>query len=99
MTLRRYAPMPKSRGTVIPAGIRLAVHLRDSGCVGARLGWPGTHSSALELDHVRSSGGLGLKSRTTEDNLVALCGDCHRWKTANGRAARPQLLAYLEGFN
>lgn len=97
MTLRRYAPMKASRGTVIPAALRLEVHLRDNGCVGARLGWDGPHTSALELDHVRASGGLGMKSRTAADNLVALCGECHRWKTANGRTARPQLLAYLEG--
>lgn len=96
MTLRRYAAMKPSRGTVIPAAVRLEVHLRDNGCVGARLGWPGTHSTALELDHVRASGGLGMKSRTTPDNLIALCGECHRWKTAHGREARPQLVAYLE---
>jgi 5-methylcytosine-specific restriction endonuclease McrA len=90
--------MKPSRGTVISAAIRLAVHLRDDGCVGARLGWPGQHTSALELDHVRA-GGMGMKSRTTEDNLVALCGECHRWKTAHGREARPALLAYLEGAN
>lgn len=97
MTLRRYAPMKPSRGTVIPAAIRLAVHLRDNGCVGRKLGWPGDHTSALELDHVRASGGMGMKSDTAEGNLVALCGECHRWKTAHGREARPQLLDYLAG--
>jgi 5-methylcytosine-specific restriction endonuclease McrA len=61
------------------------------------LGWPGEHTSALELDHVRASGGMGMKSRSTADNLVSLCGDCHRMKTLNGRVARPALLAYIEG--
>ena len=86
--------MAKSRGTVIPAAVRLAVHLRDDGCVGHRLGWAGPHTSALELDHVRA-GGMGLKSRTEPDNLVSLCGACHRWKTEHGREARPELLTYL----
>ena len=46
----------------------------------------------VELDHVRA-GGMGMKSRTSEDNLVALCSDCHRWKTEHGRVARPDLIA------
>lgn len=94
--LRRYAPMKQSRGTVIPPFLRVIVLVRDDGCVGRRLGWPGPHTSPLELDHVRASGGMGMKSRTSEDNLVSLCGDCHRWKTEHGREARPQLLEYLE---
>lgn len=93
--LRRRTPLKPSRGTTIPASLRLQVHLRDNGCVGQRLGWPGPHTSALELDHVRASGAIGMKSATTADNLVALCGECHRWKTLNGRVARPELVAYL----
>lgn len=98
MTLRRYAPLKPSRGTVIPPLLRLEVLQRDDGCVGMLLGWAGPHTSALELDHVRAAHAVGMKSRTTADNLVALCGACHRWKTANGRLARPQLIAYLEGM-
>ena len=97
MSLRRYAPLKPSRGTTIPAGVRLAVLQRDGRCVGATLGWPGTHSLALELDHVRASHATGKKSETTVGNLVALCAECHRWKTEHGREARPQLIAYLEG--
>ena len=93
-SMRRYTAMKPSRGTVIPAAVRLEVHLRDNGCVGAKLGWQGPHVSALELDHVRA-GGMGMKSRSTADNLVALCGACHRYKTEHGREARPQLIAYL----
>jgi len=74
--------------------LRLAVLERDQGCVGfGRL--PGACEARLELDHVRASGGLGMKSRTTLDNLVALCSGHHRWKTEHGREARPILLAYL----
>lgn len=94
--LRRRTPLKPSRGTTIPPAVRLAVHLRDNGCVGQRLGWPGPHTSRLELDHVRASGALGMKSATAIDNLVALCLECHHAKTNNGRALRPELLAYLE---
>jgi len=41
---------------------------------------------------------MGMKSPSTEDNLVVLCGAHHRWKTENGREARPLLLAYLEAL-
>lgn len=102
MTLRRYAPMKASRGTVIPPEMRLRVLQRDAaqagGCVGyGRL--PGDCCGPLELDHVRASHGMGMKSRTEEDNLVALCGAHHRYRTENGRTARPILLSYLAGSN
>lgn len=78
--------------------MRLDVLVRDNGCIGfGRL--PGDCSGGLELDHVRASGGMGMKSRTEPDNLVSLCGAHHRYKTANGRTARPILLAYLEGVS
>lgn len=97
MTLRRYAPMRKSRGTVIPDALRKQVLERDGyECVAAQLGMPHVCSPGLELDHVRASGALGRKSRTTLDNLVALCPSGHRYKTVNGRAARPLLIAYIE---
>lgn len=95
MTLRRRTPIKPSRGTQIPPAVRLAVHLRDNGCVGQRLGWEGPHTSRLELDHVRASGALGKKSESTVGNLVALCAECHRWKGEHGRIARPELLDYI----
>jgi 5-methylcytosine-specific restriction endonuclease McrA len=63
------------------------------------VGWgrlPGDCHGRLELDHVRASGGLGMKSRTTLDNLVTLCAAHHRYKTEHGRTVRPLLIAYLE---
>ncbi len=92
--MRRYAPMKPSRGTQIAPELRLEVHLRDQGCVG-RDRLPGPCAGALETDHVRASGGIGLKSRTTADNLVSLCGEHHRWKTEHGREGRILLLEYL----
>lgn len=97
MTLRRYAPLKASRGTVIPTGVRIEVLTRDQGCVGFGR-FPGPCSGPLELDHVRASHGMGLKSETTVENMVALCGACHRYKTVHGREARPVLLDYLARF-
>lgn len=94
--LRRYAPMKQSRGTVIPSDVRRAVVARDKVCVGLIAGFPGPHGGTLEVDHVRASHAIGMKSSSTEDNLVLLCGLHHRWKTEHGREARPLLLAYLD---
>lgn len=98
MTLRRYAPMKPSTGTPVPPDIRLRVLRRDAGCVGYRLNLPGDCMGALELDHVRASHGIGMKSRTEADNLVTLCGAHHRYKTDHGRTVRPLLLDYLAHF-
>jgi 5-methylcytosine-specific restriction endonuclease McrA len=99
---RRYATPKASRGTVIPYPTRIAVLVRDAretgGCVGFKR-FPGPCAGPLELDHVRASHGMGMKSATTEDNLVSLCGACHRWKTEHGRTARPILLDYLAGVS
>lgn len=90
----RRSPLKPSRGTVIPPDMRLRVLTRDNGCVGFRR-LPGECAGGLELDHVRASHGMGMKSETTDANLVALCGEHHRWKTSNGRDARALLLDYL----
>lgn len=96
MTLRTYAPMKQSRGTVIPPRLRIEVLDRDAGCVGPFVGMPGDCAGTLELDHVRASHGMGMKSETTFANLVTLCGAHHRVKTNAGRTWRPVLLDYLE---
>ena len=96
MTLRRYGPLRCSRGTTWPPDVRQAIVARDRGCVGLRAGLPGFCLGPLGLDHVRASGGIGMKSRSTADNGVQLCGSHHRWKTEHGREARPLLLAYLD---
>jgi len=94
--------MKPSRGTVIPASVRAEVYARDQGCVGPRVGMPGECQGAIELDHVRASHGMGMKSQTTRDNLVSLCSGGatayghHRLKTEHGRTWRPLLLQYIE---
>ena len=102
--LRRYAPIKKSRGTVIPASLRAEVLAADGyRCVGHQLldpPMPGDclcpFGGRLELDHVRASGAIGRKSATERGNLVSLCSAAHRQKTDNGRKYRPLLLAYIE---
>jgi hypothetical protein len=99
--IRRYAAPKPSRGTVIDHPTRLRVMTRDAktagGCVGFAL-FPVQCGGGLELDHVRASHGMGMKSVTCDCNLVSLCGNCHKYKTAYGREARPILLDYLERF-
>ena len=74
-----------------------AVALRDGHCIGPRVGMPGPCHWVLELDHVRASGALSLRSRSTPDNLVMLCRDHHRLKTENGKTWRPAIIEYLRG--
>ena len=80
----------------VPAAVRAAVRERDGGCVFSRLGIPHDCWGPLELDHVRASGALGVRSRSTTDNLVLLCPAAHREKTLHGRRWRPVLLAWIE---
>ena len=73
------------------------VRLTDAGCVAPRLGLGLERKcfGRIEVDHVRASGALGKKSRTTADNLVSLCGQHHYLKTMNGRTWRPVLIRYI----
>lgn len=102
MTLRRYTPLKASAGTTWPRETRELIVERDDGhCVCRKAGFPPEviaqcPSYPVELDHVRASGALGMKSRSTLDNGVCLSAPCHRWKTNNGRVARPLLLAYID---
>lgn len=88
----------RSAGTPIPVRLRIAVLARDQGCVGWQR-FPGDCLGRLEIDHVRASGGLGMKSPTELENLVVLCGIHHLWKTEHGKTARPLLLAYLAALS
>ena len=98
--LRRYPTRRQARGgprpDPVPATVRAHVRARDRGCVFTRLGIPHLCLGTLELDHVRASGALGLRSRSTPDNLVLLCPAAHRIKTLAGRRWRPVLLAWIE---
>ena len=95
VSLRRYSAIKKSRGTVIPLLVRSQVIGRDMGCVGVKVGMPGECWGISELDHVRASHGIGMKSETSVSNLVLLCSTHHRMKTEHGKTWRPRLLEYL----
>lgn len=84
----------------IPVEVYQHVRRRDRNvtggdCVGTWIGMPGRCHWATEVDHVRASGGLGMKSPSEPWNLVSLCRDHHRLKTEHGREWRPALLEYL----
>ncbi len=96
MTLRRRTPLLTSKGTLIPLGIRTAVNQRDPLCVGRVIGLPGECIGGLEMDHVRASGAIGMKSASIPANLVRLCAGHHEYKTNHGREVRPRLIAYID---
>jgi len=96
MTLRRYVSMKPSRGSVIPASVRAEVMARDGLCVGPMVGMDGPCEGSFELDHVRASHGMAMKSETTRRNLVMLCSKHHLLRTEHGKLWRPLLLAYIE---
>lgn len=99
--LRRYSGIKPSRGTVIPTDLRQEVTDRDrrivggNGCVMRYVGAPMPCGGDLQLDHVRASNAIGMKSPTEAGNLVVTCAYHHRMKTENGRQWRPPLLVYL----
>lgn len=97
MTLRRYSSLKPSRGTVWPDKVLAILRQRDRLCVGFVIGMPGDCYGNLEPDHVRASGGLGMKSRSTVDNGAMLCSTHHRLKTNEGRTWRPRILDYIAG--
>lgn len=95
--MRRFTPLKPSRGTHFePVVITEAVRLHGGRCLGAVVGMPGPCSGALEPDHIRASGGMGMKSRSTLDNCAPLCGAHHRVKTAEGRTWRPLLIEAVD---
>lgn len=99
---KRKPPKVK-RDTPDEAAERHAVWARDKGCVarmlpmpnGLTLGLVSPCDGPLSYDHVRASGGLGMKSPTHRTNGVILCLHHHQLKTDWGKTWRPLLLDYL----
>ena len=96
----RKAPKVK-RDTDAEMAEKAYVRARDRGCVARRIlvaridGLPVICEGRLEVDHVRASGGLGMKSETHRRNMVLLCAHHHRAKTDYGKTWRPLLIDYL----
>jgi hypothetical protein len=102
VTLRRRVPLSSKPNRDLLAEYRAfsrAVKERDRyTCVGPAAGLSGACHGALAADHIRASGALSRKSRSTPDNGATLCLSHHDWKTAHGKEARPLLLAYVDGL-
>lgn len=95
--LRRYAPIKPSLGTRWdPAVVQQANELHRWRCLGAVVGMPGECAGQLEPDHIRASGAMGMKSRSTLDNCAPMCSEHHRLKTREGRTWRPLLIEAVE---
>jgi hypothetical protein len=96
-----FAPPPPRRVKVRthrdPVTPELYAYLekRDGRCVMLKIRADHVCDGPTEVDHVRASGGLGLRSRSTADNCVRLCRWAHLQKTDFGRTIRPLLLDYL----
>lgn len=96
MTLRRRTPLKPSVGTRWPTDVREQARARDRGCLGPRVGMPEACLGEVQLDHVRASGGVSMKSRSTLDNAAHLCVRHHDMKTREGRRWRPVLLEWID---
>jgi 5-methylcytosine-specific restriction endonuclease McrA len=99
--IKRKAPKVK-RDTDAERAEKNYVRARDNGCVAPRAYDDGPRPTRLDcdgpldVDHVRASGGLGMKSPTHRTNMVVLCRHHHRAKTEYGKVWRPLLIAYLD---
>lgn len=94
----KRTPLRRSAGTQWPPDVARAIWDRDGGeCVGPMLGMPELCQGAPTRDHIRASGGLGMKSRSTLDNGVLLCSNVHHpMKTNAGKRWRPVLIEYVD---
>ena len=90
----KRTPMKRSRGTSFPAAVVNHVREHQDGCIGPMAGMPGDCSGGIQNDHVRASGGFGMKSIAV--NCARLCGLTHHpMKTEHGTTYRPLLLAAI----
>lgn len=89
--MRRTALRP-SAGTRWPPFVRDHVASHQPHCIGNLAGMPGACAGMPELDHVRASHGIGMKSESIATNAARLCSWHHNLKTRDGRTWRPRLL-------
>lgn len=96
--MRRRTPLHASRGTTWPPEVRAHVRAHYAGCIGPLAGMPGRCDGVLELDHVRASHAVGMKSDSIATNAAPLCGWHHHLKTLHGKEWRPRLLDVLRSL-
>ena len=94
--MRRTALRP-SAGTRWPQTVREHVATHQPPCIGELTDppMPGICWPPSELDHVRASGGIGMKSDSIATNAARLCHAHHELKTHEARTWRPRLLAVI----
>ena len=92
--MRRSALAP-SRGTVWPREVREHVETHQRTCLGQLAGMPGDCRGVPELDHVRASQGIGMKSLSVAVNGARLCSWHHWLKGQHGKTWRPRLLSVI----
>jgi hypothetical protein len=96
-----FAPPPirrvKLRPRKDPVTRELAAYLerRDGRCAMAKIRADHVCDGPSEIDHVRASGGLGLRSESSRRNCVRLCRWGHLTKTYYGKVWRPILLDWI----
>lgn len=84
--------MKLSRGTVWPPEVRAHVYTHQHACIGPLAAMPGRCDTGDELDHIRASGAVGMKSKSIATNGARLCHWHHAMKTDAGKTWRPRLL-------
>lgn len=93
--MRRYTTPTRSRGTVWPAHVREHVYTHQRVCIGPLAEMDGMCDRYDDLDHLRASGAVGMKSKSIAVNGARLCGLHHREKTMRGKTWRPRLLGVI----
>jgi hypothetical protein len=66
--------------------------------MGALAGMPGPCGGSEELDHIRASGGVGMKSKSIATNGARMCSAHHRLKTENGKVWRPRIASVVRAL-
>lgn len=98
MTLRRYSELKPTAGTRWPDGVRATAYVLMPRCVGPAAGMGDPCYGGLDLHHIRGSGALGRKSRSTLDNAARLCATHHREAHRSGKTWRPRLIEVVNAL-
>lgn len=91
----RKAPWRRAESDKVTPEVYAAVHKRDNGCIGPRIGMERECFGRVEIDHLMN-GGVGRRGPSVPSNLSVLCGQHHYTKTVEARKWRPIIRAYIE---
>jgi hypothetical protein len=88
----------RTRTDPVTADVRVAVLLRDQGCVAVTLGEPESDCRGrLTLDHVKDQPRMGKRAPSDVYHLATVCEWHHLYGWATSH--RPELRAYLQEVN